>query len=106
MIDANTGNIHLPNGYVITPALTLDEFQRSELSQKAIAHCSDNLQAQCWFEADAGVLELRSVLVSVRFREQEVFTVDLSLLETCYFGDSIAGYFVTERNNPSCDLCE
>ena len=106
MIDANTGNIHLPNGYVITPALTLDEFQRSELSQKAIAHCSDNLQAQCWFEADAGVLELRSVLASVRFREQEVFTVDLSLLETCYFGDSIAGYFVTERNNPSCDLCE
>ena len=28
MIDADTGNIHLPNGFVITPALMLDEFRR------------------------------------------------------------------------------
>lgn len=29
MIDADTGNIHLPNGYVITPALTLDKFRQA-----------------------------------------------------------------------------
>ena len=96
MIDADKGDVHLPNGFVITSALTLEAFQQSGFCQSAIVHRPTGLQEQRWFELDAGMLDLRSAFVSLVFCGQEIASVDLQLIATCYFGDTLKDYFATE----------
>ena len=97
MIDADTGNIHLPNGFVITPALTSNTFRRSWFGRSAAAHSPAASQEQWWFEIDAGVLGLRSASLSLNLCEHRLVGLDLQLIETCYFGDVLQEYFATER---------
>ena len=78
MIDADTGNIHLPNGFVITPALTLKEFQQSWFGQHAAVHRPPSMSGYCWFLEDAGLTDFHPVSVQLSFREQALTDVCLT----------------------------
>ena len=66
MIDADTGHIHLPNGFVITPALTLDEFQRL---------WSERLGWR--FQMDGGRVDTVPLEVNFHFKAQRLASVSL-----------------------------
>ncbi len=75
MIDADNGNIHLPNGFVITSTLTLNEFRQSEFGRGAK---SPNLSLQrSWLRLDAGTVETFPLEVSLRFEGQRLACVFL-----------------------------
>lgn len=76
MIDADNGNIHLPNGFVITPALTLNEFRQSEFGRGAK---SRNLSLQrSWLRLDAGTVETFPLEVGLSFEGQWLASVSLN----------------------------
>ncbi len=76
MIDAETGDIYLPNGFVITPALTLSEFRQSEFGRGAK---SRSLSPQgSWLRLDAGTIETFPLEVSLHFEGQRLTRVFLN----------------------------
>ena len=78
MIDADTGNIHLPNGFVITPTLTLAEFRQSQFGRSAVVHRPPSTPGQCWFHENAGVAEGQLFSVGLSFQEQRLIGVSLT----------------------------
>ena len=78
MIEADTGNIHLPNGFVITPALTLGAFRQSWLGRNAAANRPPSLPGYCWFSEDAGAVELCPLSVQLSFQDQVLITASLT----------------------------
>jgi hypothetical protein len=70
MIDADTGNIHLPNGFVITPALTLKEFRQSWFGRNATANRPPSTPGECWFSEDAGDAVTGSFRVGLSFQNE------------------------------------
>ena len=78
MIDADSGNIHLPNGFVITPALTLDAFRQSWFGRNAAANRPPSLPGYCWFSEDAGAVELYPLSVQLSFQDQVLITASLT----------------------------
>ena len=77
MIDSDTGDIHLPNGYVITPALTLDEF-RQIMVWTVRPHQSATLHAGVIAGSleDAGIIRFGSANSELSFQGQTL-TSDL-----------------------------
>ena len=70
MIDAETGDIHLPNGFVITSALTLSEFRQSWFGRDAVPNYPRGQTQHCWFWLVAGALDSRPVSVQLGFDEE------------------------------------
>jgi hypothetical protein len=70
MIDADSGDIHLPNGFVVTPALTLREFRQSWFGQDAVPNYPRSEPQHCWFWLAAGVLDSRPVSVQLSFDKE------------------------------------
>ena len=70
MIDADTGNIHLPNGFVITPTLTLGEFRQSWFGRDASANRPPSMPDYCWLLEDAGSTASYPVLIQLSFQDQ------------------------------------
>ena len=77
MIDADNGNIHLPNGFVITPALTLKEFQESWFGRNAGINRPASTPKQCRFHESAGIAAGYSFSVGLSFQEQALTRVSL-----------------------------
>ncbi len=86
MIDPDTGNIHLPNGYVITPALTLKEFRHSWFGQRARINRPCGAPEQCWFHENAGVTEGQSFSAGLSFQGQALTGASL-VCETLMTGE-------------------
>ena len=78
MIDANTGNIHLPNGYVITPALTLDKFRQSWFGRNARINRPPSSPGHCWFYENAGLMDTCPVSVQLSFQDQTLTSTCLT----------------------------
>ena len=86
MIDADTGNIHLPNGFVITPTLTLAEFRQSWFGRNAHINRPPSTPKHCWFHENAGIAEGHSYSVGLSFQEQTLTRVSL-VCETLMTGE-------------------
>lgn len=78
MIDADTGDIHLPNRFVITSSLTLGEFQRSWFGRDAAPNHPASEPWRCWFLLNAGTLEGFPFSVQLSFYEQMLVSVCLT----------------------------
>ena len=98
MIDANTGNIHLPNGFVITPALTLDEFRPSWFGRDAYINRPSSTLKHCWFHENAGIAKGHTFSVGLRFQEQTLTRVS-SVCETLMTGEEDEAWTVRKQTH-------
>ncbi len=79
VIDAGSGDIHLPNGFVITSSLTLGEFQRSWFGRGAAPNHPASEPQSCWFDLNAGLLTSHPVSVGLSFYEQGLIRASLRI---------------------------
>ena len=79
MIDADTGNVHLPNGFVITPTLTLDGFRKSWVGQNAEPNYVMNEPWNCWFRFALSAPGAQPVRVGLSFYEQMLVSASLGI---------------------------
>ena len=91
MIDADTGYIHLPNGFVITPTLTLKEFRQSWFGRNATAHRPPSTPGECWFSEDAGDAVTGSFTVGLSFQNETLRRASLTC-ETLMTADTTGEY--------------
>ncbi len=89
MIDAGSGDIHLPNGYVITSSLTLGEFQRSWFGRGAASNHPAFEPQSCWFHLNAGLLTSHPVSVGLSFYEQQLIQASLRISAVHAIQDSL-----------------
>lgn len=78
MIDAGSGDVYLPNGFVIAPALTLSGFQQSWFGRHAAPNYPRSEPWRCWFLLDAGMLTGFRLSVQLSFYEQMLVSVCLT----------------------------
>ena len=100
MIDADTGNIHLPNGFVITPALTLNEFRQSWFGRYAHINRPPSTPGHCWFLEDAGSIESCLVSVQLSFQEQALTSACLTC-ETLMTGEFYEPWIERKKTHDS-----
>lgn len=86
MIDADTGDIHLPNGFVIAPTLTLKEFRQSWFGRNAVANRPPSMPGYCWFLEDAGSTYIYPISVQLSFQDQ-ILTRTCLTCETLMTGE-------------------
>ncbi len=79
MIDATTGNVHLPNGFVITPSLTLDGFRQSRFGREAEPNHPAGEKWNCWFDFVVRVPDAKPMRVGLSFYEQMLVSASLAI---------------------------
>ena len=85
MIDANTGNIHLPNGFVVTPALTLDGFRQSRFGREAKPNHPAGEKWNCWFNFVLCVPDAEPIRIGLSFHKQMLVSATLAAYSS--YGD-------------------
>ncbi len=89
MINAGSGHIYLPNGFLITSVLTLEEFQHSWSGRDAVPNHPTSEPWRSWFHLEAGKLDSFPFSVQLSFYEQMLINVCLRISVACAIQDSL-----------------
>ncbi len=89
MIDADTGNLHLPNGFVITPTLTLDAFRHSRFGREAKPNYVTNEPWNCWYNFVVPAPDAKPMTFGPSFHEQMLVSLTLRIDTSFALEDSM-----------------
>jgi hypothetical protein len=78
LIDSNTGNMHLPSGFVITSAMTQTEFQNTPWSKKAKARDVGTFP-YIHYSFDGGLIQGKKLLMSICFYAEKILYISLTV---------------------------
>jgi hypothetical protein len=78
LIDNNTGDMNLPNGFVITSTMTQTEFQNSPWYKNAEAHDAGTFP-YIHYSFDGGLIQRKNLLMNICFYAEKLLYITLTV---------------------------